>query len=73
MKSTGYFRHIDVGCLLISKTVRNKISLNEGDCFEIFSCGDMVIFKKIKKNEQSIEGQKVKKIIRNFENSKEFF
>lgn len=49
MKNTGIVRKFDeLGRIVVPKEIRRTFALNEGDSVEIFTQGDMIIFKKYK-------------------------
>ena len=47
MKSVGIIRRVDdLGRIVIPKEVRKAYEINNGDPIEIFTNGDMIVFKK---------------------------
>jgi transcriptional pleiotropic regulator of transition state genes len=47
MKSTGIVRRIDdLGRIVIPKEIRSTFKIHEADPIEIFTDGDLIIFKK---------------------------
>lgn len=49
MKETGMIRPVDrLGRVVIPMEIRRRFSMDEGDCFEIFTEEDKIILKKYK-------------------------
>ncbi len=47
MQSTGIVRHTDIpGRIVIPKEVRDALNIHPNDLLEVFTEGDMILFKK---------------------------